>query len=45
MGVELLFCATCVNYYSLEDKIKIGTLSNMYEIVQTMASASNIVKP
>jgi selenium metabolism protein YedF len=45
MGVRLLFCGTCVNFYSLQDKIKIGTLSNMFEIAQVMASAGNIVKP
>jgi selenium metabolism protein YedF len=45
MGIEMLFCATCVKYYSLEEKIGLGTLSNMFVIAQTMASAGNIVKP
>ncbi len=45
MGVTLLFCATCAKYYSLEEKIKIGTLSNMFEIAQVMSSAGNIVRP
>jgi selenium metabolism protein YedF len=45
MGVGMLFCATCTKYYSLEEKIKIGTLSNMFEITQAMASAGNILKP
>lgn len=45
MGVTLLFCATCVDFYSLNEKIKIGTLSNMFEIVQVMSSATNIIKP
>ncbi len=45
MGVSLLFCATCVNFYSLQDKVKIGTLSNMFEIAQALASAGNVVKP
>lgn len=45
MGVKLLLCATCVNFYSLAEKIHIGTLSNMYEIAQTMASATNVIKP
>ena len=45
MGVALLLCATCVKFYSLEEKIKIGTLSNMFEIVQVMAKAGNVVKP
>lgn len=45
MGVKLYFCATCTKYYSLEEKISLGTLSNMYEIVQIMASSGNVVKP
>jgi len=45
MGVDLLFCATCVNHYSLQDKINTGRMSNMFEIAQTMASASNVIKP
>ncbi|MCJ7447574.1 MAG: sulfurtransferase-like selenium metabolism protein YedF [Bacteroidales bacterium] len=45
MGVGLLFCATCVKYYSIEEKIKTGSLSNMYEIAQVMASAAHIIKP
>ena len=45
MGVKLLLCATCIKFYSLEEHIHIGTQSNMYEIAQTMASASNVVKP
>lgn len=45
MGIELLFCETCVSYYSLNKKMKAGRLSNMFEIAQIMASASNIVKP
>jgi selenium metabolism protein YedF len=45
MGVGILVCATCAKYYSLEEKIKAGALSNMYEIAQAMASTGNIIKP
>ena len=45
MGVTLLFCETCVKYYALGGKMKVGTLSNMFEIAQAMASASNIITP
>jgi selenium metabolism protein YedF len=45
MGVEVLLCATCVNHYSLEDKIGAGTLSNMFTIAEVMTTAGNIVKP
>ncbi len=45
MGVELLLCATCVNYYKLEDQVGAGMLSNMYSIAESMASAGSIIKP
>lgn len=45
MGVRLYFCATCVNHYKVNDQISIGIMSNMFEIAQAMASASNVIKP
>jgi selenium metabolism protein YedF len=45
MGVRLYFCATCVNFYSLQEKVRLGTLSNMFEIAQALASAGNVIKP
>ncbi len=45
MGVNILICATCVNYYKLEGKTGAGILSNMYSIAEVMASAGNIIKP
>jgi len=45
MGVSLFLCGTCISHYSLEDKIHIGTVSNMFEIAQIMSSAGKVVKP
>lgn len=45
MGVEILLCATCVNYYKLEETTGAGQLSNMYTIAEAMAKASKIIKP
>lgn len=45
MGVEVLLCATCVNYYSLASTVGAGTISNIYTIAEAMASAGKIVKP
>lgn len=45
MGVELLLCATCVNFYKLEEQIGAGVLSNIYVIAEAMASAGHVVKP
>ncbi len=44
-GVELLLCATCVNFYKIEANIGAGSLSNMYSIAEIMTNAGNIVRP
>ncbi len=31
-GTRVLSCGTCLDYYKLKDKLKIGTVSNMFEI-------------
>jgi selenium metabolism protein YedF len=45
MGVTMLLCSTCAKYYLLEEKIKIGTMSNMFEITRIMSTAGNIIRP
>jgi selenium metabolism protein YedF len=45
MGVEIHLCATCVNYYKLENNVEAGTLSNMYSIAELMAAAGNVIRP
>ena len=45
MGVEIHLCATCVNYYKIENIFAAGTLSNMFAIAQLMASSGNVVRP
>jgi len=44
-GVEILTCGTCLNYYGLSDKLAVGSVTNMYTIVEKMAGADKIVKP
>ena len=38
-GVEIRTCGTCLNYYGLTDKLAVGSVTNMYDIVETMTSA------
>jgi selenium metabolism protein YedF len=45
MGVDIFLCATCVQHYSLEEVIDVGTMSNMFEIAQFMSSASSVIRP
>ncbi|MCI2062591.1 MAG: sulfurtransferase-like selenium metabolism protein YedF [Eubacteriaceae bacterium] len=42
-GVEILVCGTCLDYYGLKDELKIGEISNMYEIAGRMFRASKVV--
>ena len=44
-GVEIMTCGTCLDYYGLKDKLAVGTVTNMYSIVETMAKAGKIVRP
>jgi selenium metabolism protein YedF len=44
-GAELLICGTCVNYFSLGDRIAVGRISNMYEIAERMAGAGRLLRP
>ena len=43
MGVELLACQTCLDYYGIRDKIAVGTVSNMPEIIETMHEAGKVI--
>lgn len=44
-GVEIMTCGTCLDYYGLKEKLQVGTVTNMYSIVETMAKAGKIIKP
>ena len=44
-GVEIMTCGTCLDYYGLKDKLAVGTVTNMYSIVETMAKAGRIIRP
>jgi selenium metabolism protein YedF len=44
-GVQLLVCGTCLNYFEIKDKLTAGTVSNMYDIVETMSHAGRLIVP
>lgn len=44
-GVEILTCGTCLDYYEVKDKLAVGSVTNMYSIVEAMAEAGKIIKP
>ncbi|MBI4648642.1 MAG: sulfurtransferase-like selenium metabolism protein YedF [Bacteroidia bacterium] len=44
-GIKLLICGTCANYFNITEKIGAGTISNMYEIMQTLTDVQKIIYP
>lgn len=44
-GVEILSCGTCANFYHVQDQIKVGTLTNMYTILERQMKATKVIKP
>lgn len=45
LGTKIYTCGTCLDFYGLKEKLKVGEVTNMYDIVSTMESASLVVRP
>ena len=44
-GVEILTCGTCLNYYGLTDQLAVGSVTEMYTIVERLNRAEKVIKP
>lgn len=44
-GVTIMTCGTCLDFYGIKDKLAVGTVTNMYDIVETMENASRLIRP
>jgi len=42
-GVQILACGACLAYFHILDKIQVGEVSNMYDIVTSMKLADSVV--
>lgn len=40
-GVEIIACGMCLDYYHLNEKLKVGEVGNMYLIYEKMANSNN----
>lgn len=40
-GVEILSCGTCLDFYQLKDKLLVGKIANMYDIVEALKSTTD----
>lgn len=43
-GVKIQVCGTCLDFYKIKEKLKIGEISNMYSIVETMNTSDKIIR-
>ncbi len=43
MGVEMINCGTCLDFYQLKDKLKVGSIGNMYSIIEKMHAAAKVI--
>jgi hypothetical protein len=42
-GTKILACGTCLNFFNLKEKLKVGTASNMVEITNMLLNAAKVV--
>jgi selenium metabolism protein YedF len=43
-GTDILSCGTCLDYFGLKTKLQVGRISNMYEILSSLAQAGKVLK-
>lgn len=42
-GTEILSCGTCLDFYNLKDKLCVGSISNMYTIMEKILKADKVI--
>lgn len=42
-GVEIISCGTCLDFYNKKDKLKVGEISNMYTIYESLKNPANTI--
>jgi selenium metabolism protein YedF len=44
-GIEILSCGTCLDFYGLKERLKVGKISNMYDIAQSLLETDRLIRP
>ena len=44
-GAVIMTCGTCLDYYGLKEKLQVGIISNMYDIVEAQMNAASVIRP
>ena len=43
-GVQIFSCGTCLEHYGLVEKLRVGLVTNMYDIVNSLLGADKVIK-
>jgi hypothetical protein len=42
-GVRLIVCSTCLNYFELTEKVRVGIVGGMPDIIEAQAKAGKVI--
>ena len=42
-GVELILCSTCLDYFGLRDKVQVGIVGGMPDIIEALDAAGKVI--
>jgi len=42
-GVRLIVCSTCLDYFNLTDKVKVGIVGGMTDIIEAQVKAEKVI--
>jgi selenium metabolism protein YedF len=45
MGVEVMSCGVCLDYFNRREMLKAGVVTNMFTIAETLLQAGSVVRP
>ncbi len=44
-GVEILSCKTCLEHFGLTHRVRAGSISNMFSILEALTGAGKVISP
>jgi selenium metabolism protein YedF len=44
-GVTILVCGTCLDYFNKKADLRVGKVSNMFTILETLSTAGHVIEP
>jgi intracellular sulfur oxidation DsrE/DsrF family protein len=42
-GVRLIICSTCLDYFRIKDKVQVGIIGGMPDIIEAQTNASKVI--